>query len=798
MLKIPNRRGRIFLIVLCCFLPLLVEGRVVRVGVFPAAPLVFLQGQRPDGLFIDLIKHFAQVHDWQLEYVEKTWSELLQDLEKGQIDLLPAVGNTSVRQEKFDFGRHTVFIDSGVLFVSTNKAIRTIFDLEGKKVAAVRGSLFTNAFLEYSKSFGVQCEMLFTQDNQQVMQAIVNGEVSAGVSIYSLGAALMREFPVHLTGISFSPIALGFAVPKGKNNDLLQAIDQTMGAMLDDPKSVYSQSFKKWMGPSEMRLIPSWLWGTIFGVIALAGILAAWNFFLKREVRQKTKILQEEKERLAVTLSSIADGVIATDGDGKITLMNQVAEKLTSWNFADASGMPFDKVYRTIDASTRRLCDGPISRVSSPREQTPAPYQTLLLAKDGREIMISDSAAAIRDKNNNSMGAVVVFRDVTEKNRFLESAQRSERLEAIGILAGGIAHDFNNLLAGLYGHLELARLKAPEKSETALYLEKAQKSSSRAKNLTQQLLPFAKGGGPHRQVGTLRHILKDSAQFALSGSNVLCDFNIAEDLWNCTFDENQIWQVLENLYINALQAMPQGGKITVTARNLPSEMKGGVDLKGDHYVQVTIRDTGPGIAPNILAHIFEPFFTTKKKGSGLGLATAYSIIKKHEGTLTVESPPGQGATFSIYFPVTEQKIADRHAPEKVTMKGSARILIMDDELDVREIVGAMLENLGHKVHLAKNGEETLHQIHAMAQGGTPIEAVIMDLTIPDGMGGRQTIKLLREIDKKIVVIVSSGYSDDPVMANPHEYGFTDKLPKPFSMNELSELLARYLTAQHHS
>ena len=270
------------------------ESRIVKVGVFQASPLVLIKGDKPEGLFIDLVEHFSRALDWKLQYVPGAWGDLLEQLRKGEIDLLPAVGYTEARTKIYDFSKNPVYIDSGVVFTSRRVVIHTIFDLAGKKIAALRGSTFTSAFSAFLSSFGIKCEIEFTDDNIEVMRKIVNGEVYAGVCIYSLGDELAKEYPVAVTPISFSPIALEFAVPKDKNGELLADIDRIMSGMVDDPSSLYSRSFEKWTVARQSARIPNWLWAAIGLTLAIGLILACLSLVLRREVRRKTEYLRTE------------------------------------------------------------------------------------------------------------------------------------------------------------------------------------------------------------------------------------------------------------------------------------------------------------------------------------------------------------------------------------------------------------------------------------------------------------------------------------------------------------------------
>jgi CheY-like chemotaxis protein len=392
--------------------------------------------------------------------------------------------------------------------------------------------------------------------------------------------------------------------------------------------------------------------------------------------------------------------------------------------------------------------------------------------------------------------------EITELRRMQELAAKTDRLESIGVLAGGIAHDFNNLLGGMYGYIEMAQmqLETAENQKPAEYLRKALSIFERTRDLTRQLLAFAKGGSPVKKTGSLEGVVRGNVEFMLSGTPVARTFSIQEGLWSCEFDENMIGQVVDNLVINAKQAMPEGGRVIVTLKNAEVQAGEVPPLKGGPYVRISIRDSGSGIPADVLPKIFDPFFTTKQTGSGLGLATCYSIIKKHNGTITVDTREGEGTEFHLFLPAsgadsTEAAALTRPAWVEAgvdrSRSGATRILLMDDEEYMRDIVGTMLDSLACSVVCAKDGHETLARIQEAHRSNQHFDAVIMDLTIPGGLGGRETIGKLRIIDKKILAIAMSGYSDDPVMADPVRFGFDGCLAKPLRKADLERELGRY-------
>ena len=509
---------------------------------------------------------------------------------------------------------------------------------------------------------------------------------------------------------------------------------------------------------------------------------------------QAENAIAEEKERLAVTLRSIGDGVITTDIHGTIVLMNKVAEEYTGWKQAEAQGKPIETVFSIVNGTTRKPHENPVQKVIATGKIVELANHTHLISRSGIERIIADSGAPIIDKNSTTVGVVLVFRDITEKQKLQESIQRTDKLECIGVLAGGIAHDFNNLLGGIYGYIDLARDTCPPASDAVDYLNKAINTFSRAKDLTQQLLTFAKGGAPSRITASLAPLIKEWTQFALSGTTVGCTFTIADDLWLTDFDENMMGQVIDNIVINAVQAMPLGGTLSVMAENCELNQDEQSIVKQGMHVHIAITDTGAGIPKSIMPNIFDPFFTTKQQGNGLGLATAHSIVIKHDGQINVESEQDKGTTLHIYLPASEKSAEMQTAPDAASHKGSGRILIMDDEEAIRETAGEMLGKMGYDVAFAKTGDEALEIIQKASDDNSPFLAAIMDLTIPGGMGGVTAIHQLRKTNTTMPVFVASGYSVDPIMSNPTDYGFTDKLNKPFLKSEVADLFSRYFGA----
>jgi CheY-like chemotaxis protein len=387
---------------------------------------------------------------------------------------------------------------------------------------------------------------------------------------------------------------------------------------------------------------------------------------------------------------------------------------------------------------------------------------------------------------------VLVFRDITEQKKLEEIIFRARKIESVGVLAGGIAHDFNNLLTGIMGNISLAMMELGREAQVAERLREAESACRRATKLTHQLLTFSKGGEPMRQTVPIAELLTESANFALRGSNVRCVFTLPEDLWPADVDAGQIDQAIHNVVLNAAQAMPDGGTVDVRADNVWLNKAEVPPLKKGCYVKISVHDQGGGISAEIQSKIFDPYFTTKEQGSGLGLATAHAIITKHGGFITFESEEGAGATFIIYIPGSLDAVMPVQDMPETPFVGSGRILVVDDEEAIRDLLSSMLLHIGYEVDCVPDGVEAIDVYQNAQAEGRPYTAVILDITIPGGMGGLEALEPLRAVDPQAKVLISSGYANNPVMANFQQYGFNGVIAKPYTVQKLHEVLQQVI------
>ncbi|NWF98139.1 MAG: PAS domain S-box protein [Nitrospirae bacterium] len=415
-----------------------------------------------------------------------------------------------------------------------------------------------------------------------------------------------------------------------------------------------------------------------------------------------------------------------------------------------------------------------------------------VLKKEGNR---SVQVTSIPFQENNSEWLVAqVYVDITERKKMEEERLKMQKLESIGILAGGIAHDFNNILTAILGNISYIKLFTEPDSDIYQPLIMAEEASHRARALTQMLMTFSKGGEPVKKAFNVSKLLRDSARLVLSGSRVRCGFMIKDESLYIEADEGQINQVFNNLIINAMQSMPDGGTVKISAENVTIPQDEKLPLNEGKYVKINIYDEGDGISPENLTRIFDPYFTTRKKGSGLGLTIAYHIIQRHKGYIKVESEQGKGSTFTVYLPASEPKMVVMDQKENLYCPvGKGRILLMDDEDILKDFVCRLLRKVGYEVDTVSDGAEAIEIYKAAKESGKPYDILILDLTVPGGMGGKEAIRNILDFDPEAKAIVSSGYSDDPVMSNYAEHGFKGVVMKPYSIEELTNAIAKIIS-----
>ena len=494
-------------------------------------------------------------------------------------------------------------------------------------------------------------------------------------------------------------------------------------------------------------------------------------------------------EQFALVMAELHEGVLLTDARDRIVFANAVAERLLGQPTAQLVGRSASEAFRLVHRLSGTPAESPVERALASGEPTALSNDLALERAPGtKPVPLVLSCRALGDASGQVSGAVLVFRNPDEMSLTPEELIRANRFDALGQLAGGIAHDFNNLLTTILGGISLAK-----DSRDPSGLENSERACLAAKALSKQLLTFSKGGTGARTTLRTAELLADAVRLASAGSTVKIELSAPADLATIQVDRAQMLQVFQNLIINAIQAMPTGqGNIWVTAGNVTLTEGQIPPLAPGQYVAVEVRDNGSGIKPEHLERIFDPFFTTKKTGTGLGLATVLSIVKRHGGQLGLDSELGVGTAFTVFLPRAEQdaEVEVRRAP---TLRfGTGRVLLMDDDPEISSLTAGMLESLGYKYDLAKSGEEAITFYKRYLNIGRPYDVVLLDLTVIGGMGGEQCFKALRELDADVRAIVSSGYDNDEMARQYLDMGFCGYLTKPYRVGDLNRMIKKVL------
>jgi len=532
------------------------------------------------------------------------------------------------------------------------------------------------------------------------------------------------------------------------------------------------------------------------------GELEETNEKLKLEIEERKQAeewLRAGKERYRFLAENMEDIAWTLDRNFRTTYVSPSIEKMLGFTAEERKQQSIEETVtpETLQEIQKRF----IEELQRDKEDGVALDRSIIIEveyyrKDGSTVWMENRVQPIRDSENAIVEMLGVSRDITERKQAEEALLRARKLESLGVLAGGIAHDFNNLMSAVVGNISLARMEIKPGSKAFDNLVKAEKASIQTKELTARLITFSKGGGPVKETVSIGDLVKDAVGSSLKSSDISCKFSISDDILPTEADEKQMKQVIHNVVTNAQEAMAGQGSINVSCENADIGEKDTLTLKDGKYVKISLRDQGPGIPKKDLPKIFDPYFSTKEmgtqKGMGLGLAVSDSIVKRHDGLITVESELGRGTTLSIYLPASEKEIEEaapvkKPVPEKPVTRGE-KILVMDDEEMVRDVSNALLTHLGYEAEVAADGVEAIEMYRKAMESEKPFDMVILDLTNKAGMGGMETIKRLLQIDPHVKAIIASGYSNDPVMGNFKQYGFCGALPKPFTMKQLDEVL----------
>jgi len=778
--------------------PLLVRGD----SAFP--PFEYLDDQgRPTGFNVELLREVAAVMGLDLRVELGPWNEVRHDLEAGRIDIITGMFYSTERDSLIDYSVPFITV-SYMAFARENLRVDSLTDLKGLRVIVQEDDIADDLVTRSAMAGAI----IRVGSLEQVLRTLDMGDGDCAVVSRMQGLYFIRNLGlkgIHPVGQPLARLNYCFAVREG-NRDLLMKLNE--GLSLITTMDRFDRIYMKWFGVYESGQLYSpifrYMRYILLGFLLLIAASVVWNYSLRRQValrtaelsrelaeRQKSqKALHESEERFRRIAENARDIIFRMSlPDGRYEYLNPSAARISGYSLEEYYNTP-KMIEKLIPPSQRESFQKIWQAMLA--GNIPESIEFLTITRSGEEKWIEQRNVLIRDENGRPVALEGIATDITDRRKMEEERIRTSKLESIGLLAGGIAHDFNNILTTVLGNISLARLIVGDESEVGRILQEGESATLRARDLTGQLLTFARGGAPAKRPLSLGNQIEEAVRFALRGANVSFETRIAPDLRPVEGDPSQIVQVLDNLLINARQAMPDGGKVIVQAENCPGDIRKGPAGEGESaaagFVRLSVEDAGEGIPEENLVRIFDPYFTTRKGGTGLGLATAYSIVKRHGGWIEVASQPGKGSVFSVFLPASEAQPEPETPQEAERSTGAHRILIMDDEAPVRKICSKMLERLGQTVSQAEEGGAALRLFEAAQASGEPFEMVIMDLTVPGGMGGQEMVVRLLELDPEVYTVVSSGYSNDPVLSNPAQWGFKDVVSKPYRLDDLSRLL----------
>ena len=869
------------------------------------------------GLLVDFFEEIEKIVGISFTYRNfEQWNDLIEYAKINRNFIVVGIAETEDRKTYLSFT--DPFIKVPYIIVSKRTApIENVTDLLGKSVCTVANYAVNDYLAEFYPDLSISP----VSDNLEGLRG-----VSAGIFDAMILNQMYASYIIEDQGIS----NLKIAGESGYLNRLSAAAsvrDPILASILEKAVDQLSPKtkrllYQKWLGQTR-DIMSSTLLTSLLGVIlcitTLLAIFWGWNLSLKKTVRKRTRDIYESRENYKTTLRSIGDGIVTTDAEGIITGLNSIAEQLLGCTEESSTGKPLTSVFTIVDTDNRAPLQNPANHVLRSKAIVNPPHQPTLISASGKECIIDASAAPIKDSEDNMLGVVLAFRDVTSKHAIQQQLLKNEqqlsqyisqapigvsvlnlqyeftrvnrkmcefsgyteeellqkqlgdllpeeyqhelrqcfvhtrehgncniapefihkngamlfcsihvgyisgdryliffndihqqklseeellkmnKLQSVGTLAGGIAHDFNNILMGIFGNIEISKELLDPEDEAYTFLDRAGHSLSRATRLTQQLLTFSKGGDPVKEYTQLPSLARETINFDLAGSNIKAEVEAQPDLWLANVDRGQIGQVLSNLFINSMQAMPQGGDLVVHISNLELDTSSPLPVEPGPYIKLTVTDTGTGIEKEHLTRIFDPYFTTKQSGSGLGLASSYSIIVKHEGHIQAQSAKGQGTCFTLYLPAIRHGVApaDSAKTPPVGQLDRCRILLMDDNLEILKLMTRMLRATNAEVFTTERGEEAVSEYSRGLAHDKPFHIVILDLTVPGGMGGQEAAEKILELDPQANLVVSSGYAEDPILANYQEYGFKGVITKPYTKIAFLELLGRVMAGKFH-
>jgi PAS domain S-box-containing protein len=766
-------------------------GTPIRVGIDRnAAPMEFEENGQAKGFNVDIMDAVADEAGFEVQFIFMDWVVVMESVKNGSLDVMFAL-DTPERHADYAFSRPILNITWRIFVQQETYGVSDLEDLEGRTVSVVEG-FASHTFLLES---GLDVHIVTAKSVPDALLLLERGDVFAFFGQYHLARYYIQQNRyqnIKVIGDVIDVKPFSIVVAKG-NTALLEKINAALTVLFEN--GAYDKIYEKWYGASQfptaffIRVILPIILGLGGGIL----LLSLWTMSLRKKVREKTSAISKNLSTFQNFIEKTPFPVVIVAPDGKFEYVNPIFSKILGYSLKEIpdtitwfNTIYPDESYRNEVIQRWKYHTGQKIDVND----QPQIYR--VSTRKGQELDM-----AFRLLNIEGGRVIVLIEDITLQQKIENQRLRQQQIESISLLAGGIAHDFNNILMTLLGYVNLMQMDSVDGSDQKEMLDKMEKSIQRATGITNQLLTFSKGGAPLKKTQSIEPIIRESTDFALHGSKCIAEIKITPYLPPIEIDAGQIHQSINNLLINASQAMPNGGKIKIEVDRLEIADTPTLDLSAGllpgEYLRISISDSGPGIPYKDQSKIFTPYFTTKQTGSGLGLTTVYSIVKKHGGHIEFVSINGKGTTFTIYLPYSASMLENDEVSLILPLKSYFKnVIVMDDEPTNLEILQKMLGKLGFSVNTVSNGEDLIKEYNKGLEINKKFDLVITDLTIPGGLGGKDAVAQLKALDPDCSVIVISGFADDPVISNYLEYGFQGVLKKPFTFSDLQRLLVSIL------
>jgi len=755
------------------------DDKTVTLGIHHNPPFTFYENGQYKGFIVDIIREYCRQNQFKLIFSQGSFNDALEALYTGQVDVLAPLAYSAERAQKIRYIGDPVRIDAGNLVLPLDSLLKDYSDLNRRRIGGVKGDLTFAIMIEDFKKNNIDAIFVEYPSFTEIADDVLSGKLDTGLILTSSYLELQRD-EKYRKKLKIMP-AVMYTLPSyigihPSRLDIYESLTLFLKQQKGDLDSATSRSMDYWFSQIYTRgkgilTLKTFIIGGL-SVIVILFMFFIFNIVLRRQVKLATHEIERQKSYFLNLIKLMPAGIIIMSEDNHIIDVNSEFLSLFQFSEEEVLGQDIDLII--IPKEQMEQARIMTQKVSAGQRIV---AETQRLRKDGTLIHVGIVAEAIYFEGKKS-DTIAIYIDRSEKMRFEEEMLKTKSIEAIGILAGGIAHDFNNMLTGIMGNISLAqRLTSDDKINSIL--NRAEKAAQNAAGLTKQLLTFSKGGNPIKEPASIAKVLKDSIDLVLSGSAIKPVMELEANLPLVEMDLTQMTQVFTNILLNAKQAMEGSGKVTIKAHCFFQQTSNPFLQQGE-YLKVTISDEGKGINQENLEKIFTPFFTTKAKGTGLGLSVCYSVIKKHLGNIDVQSIPGKGSTFNIYLPTSLKPIA---TPSHIspTLIKRQKVLLMDDEEMIRDIFTCMLEEVDCEVTATA---DSLQAINAVISKPHFFDVAFLDLTIPDDIGGVETLKKIHEIEPWLYAVAISGYSESKVFSNPQSYGFQDILPKPFTLEQL--------------